>query len=126
MLCRLAKVFHQEDEDVKSRIRQKSAAMKIQRLVNTARQKVHSEMEEQKEKKLKLKLKDKEKAKKRIESSSGRKHHGLIFDRKKVCVFYFRYVFLYLLKLTILFKCIECAACRNGFAMLLHVLSSNK
>ena len=63
--------------------------MKIQRLVNTARQKVHSEMEEQKEKK----LKDKEKAKKRIESSSGRKHHGLTFDREKVCVFYFRYVF---------------------------------
>ena len=29
----------------------------------------------------------------------------------------FSLCFLYLLKLNIIFKCIECAACRNGFAM---------
>ena len=49
--------------------------------MHIARQKVLSEIEEKKEKK----RKEKEKTKKRIDSASGRKHHGLKFDRDKVC-----------------------------------------
>ena len=82
-LFRLSKAIQQEDEDESSRIRQRSAAGKVLRLVHTARHKVMSEIEEKKEKS----LREKEKAKKRISSAAGRKHHGLTFDRDKVSLY---------------------------------------
>ena len=80
-LFRLSKVIQQEEDDPSSKIRLRDAGKKILRFVHVARQKVLSEIEERKEKK----RKEKEKTKKRIDAASGRKHHGLKFDRDKVC-----------------------------------------
>ena len=96
-LFRLSKAIQQEDEDESSKLRQRSAAAKILRLVHTARHKVLSELEEKKEQK----LREKEKAKKRINSAAGRKHHGLTFDRDRVSLFL--YIIFILLELISLF-----------------------
>ena len=90
-LFRLAKAIQQEDEDESSNLRQRLAATKTLRLVDTARHKVLSELEEKKERK----LREKEKAKKRINSAAGRKHHGLTFDRDRVS--HFLYIILFYL-----------------------------
>ena len=79
-LFRLSKVIQQEEDDPSSKIRLRDAGKKILRFVHVARHKFLSEIEERKEKK----KKEKEKTKKRIDASSGRKHHGLKFDRDKV------------------------------------------